>query len=163
MNGGEASRAFKPDDLRPDQGGGLDEDRASLPLPTALGGGERQFWQSEAMDEQNLAVNRAHWDEVAGLHRQSYDLAAFVADPDCVGKQVGGDAELLAPWLPDGSVAGLGLIHLQCHIGDDTLGWARLGARVTGLDMSSALEIPPLDGARGRRALVPLCAARALT
>ncbi|MBV8103107.1 MAG: class I SAM-dependent methyltransferase [Hyphomicrobiales bacterium] len=28
------------------------------------------------------------------------------------------------------------LIHLQCHFGKDTLSWARLGARVTGLDFS---------------------------
>jgi SAM-dependent methyltransferase len=27
-------------------------------------------------------------------------------------------------------------LHLQCHIGTDTLGWARLGAEVTGLDFS---------------------------
>jgi len=42
----------------------------------------------------------------------------------------------MAPFLPDGSVAGLDLIHLQCHIGTDTLSWAKLGANVTGLDMS---------------------------
>jgi 2-polyprenyl-3-methyl-5-hydroxy-6-metoxy-1,4-benzoquinol methylase len=88
------------------------------------------------MDEINLAVNRAYWDEVAALHRESYDTAAFVADPGCLGKQVADDFELLRPWLPGGSVAGLELIHLQCHIGDDTLGWAKLGAKVTGLDMS---------------------------
>jgi ubiquinone/menaquinone biosynthesis C-methylase UbiE len=35
-----------------------------------------------------------------------------------------------------GSVAGLDLLHLQCHIGLDTLSWARLGARVTGVDFS---------------------------
>jgi 2-polyprenyl-3-methyl-5-hydroxy-6-metoxy-1,4-benzoquinol methylase len=89
------------------------------------------------MDENNLAVNRAHWDEVAELHRKSYDTAAFVSDPSCLGKQVADDSKLLSPWLPGGSVAGLELIHLQCHIGDDTLGWARLGAKVTGLDMSA--------------------------
>ncbi len=88
------------------------------------------------MDEQNLAVNLAHWDEVAEYHRESYDTASFVSDPTCIGKQVSDDAALLAPWLPDGSIAGLDLIHLQCHIGDDTLGWAKLGANVTGLDMS---------------------------
>jgi 2-polyprenyl-3-methyl-5-hydroxy-6-metoxy-1,4-benzoquinol methylase len=89
------------------------------------------------VEREHLETNRAYWDEVAGLHRESYDTAAFMADPTCLGKQVGGDAALLAPWLPDGSVAGLDLVHLQCHIGDDTLGWARLGAKVTGLDMSA--------------------------
>jgi SAM-dependent methyltransferase len=33
-------------------------------------------------------------------------------------------------------VAGLDLLHLQCHFGMDTLNWARLGARVTGVDFS---------------------------
>ena len=35
-----------------------------------------------------------------------------------------------------GPVDGLDLVHLQCHFGLDTLSWARLGARVTGLDFS---------------------------
>ncbi|MGA2837886.1 MAG: class I SAM-dependent methyltransferase [Acidimicrobiales bacterium] len=37
-----------------------------------------------------------------------------------------------------GDVAGLDLVHLQCHFGKDTLSWARAGARVTGLDFSPA-------------------------
>src|SRR5439155_27176335 len=37
-----------------------------------------------------------------------------------------------------GDVAGKSLLHLQCHFGMDTLNWARLGARVTGLDFSAA-------------------------
>jgi SAM-dependent methyltransferase len=35
-----------------------------------------------------------------------------------------------------GDVTGLTGIHLQCHIGTDTLSLARLGARMTGLDLS---------------------------
>jgi SAM-dependent methyltransferase len=35
-----------------------------------------------------------------------------------------------------GPVDGRTLLHLQCHFGLDTLSWARLGARVTGLDFS---------------------------
>lgn len=31
---------------------------------------------------------------------------------------------------------GKDLLHLQCHFGMDTLNWARLGARVTGVDFS---------------------------
>ena len=37
-----------------------------------------------------------------------------------------------------GDVAGRSLLHLQCHFGIDTLSWARLGARVTGVDLSPA-------------------------
>lgn len=44
------------------------------------------------------------------------------------------------PWL--GDLDGLDIVHLQCHIGTDTLSLARLGGRVTGVDFSpSALAI----------------------
>src|SRR3990170_6485715 len=35
-----------------------------------------------------------------------------------------------------GDVSGKTLLHLQCHFGQDTLSWARLGADVTGVDFS---------------------------
>lgn len=35
-----------------------------------------------------------------------------------------------------GEVAGKSLLHLQCHLGLDALSWARLGASVTGVDIS---------------------------
>ncbi|MFH1701065.1 MAG: class I SAM-dependent methyltransferase [Candidatus Zixiibacteriota bacterium] len=35
-----------------------------------------------------------------------------------------------------GNVEGKSLLHLQCHFGLDTLSWARLGAKVTGIDIS---------------------------
>lgn len=35
-----------------------------------------------------------------------------------------------------GDVTGKRLLHLQCHFGLDTLSWARLGADVTGIDIS---------------------------
>jgi SAM-dependent methyltransferase len=35
-----------------------------------------------------------------------------------------------------GDVGGKKLLHLQCHFGLDTLSWARLGAEVTGIDIS---------------------------
>jgi len=35
-----------------------------------------------------------------------------------------------------GNVEGKSLLHLQCHFGQDTLSWARLGATVTGIDIS---------------------------
>ena len=40
-----------------------------------------------------------------------------------------------------GDVTGLDLLHLQCHFGMDTISWARLGARVTGVDFEpNAIE-----------------------
>lgn len=37
-----------------------------------------------------------------------------------------------------GEVAGKTLLHLECNMGSDTLSWARLGASVTGVDISDA-------------------------
>ncbi|WP_439651125.1 class I SAM-dependent methyltransferase [Nocardia panacis] len=79
-----------------------------------------------------LALNRANWDERAPLHAASadYDLANFLADPNFIGSDLRFDLPLL------GDVRGLRGVHLQCHIGTDTLGLARLGATMTGLDLS---------------------------
>jgi hypothetical protein len=43
-----------------------------------------------------------------------------------------------------GDVAGKRLVHLQSHVGLDTLSWARNGALVTGLDFSG----PAIEAAR---------------
>ena len=81
-----------------------------------------------------LAVNRANWDERAPAHAASvdYGVERFVADPAHLSAVVRHDLPLL------GDVGGLTGIHLQCHIGTDTLSLARLGARMTGLDLSPA-------------------------
>ena len=86
-----------------------------------------------AMDDY-LAVNRANWDERAPAHAASpdYGFDRFVADPEHLSGVVRFDLPLL------GDVGGLTGIHLQCHIGTDTLSLARLGARMTGLDLSPA-------------------------
>jgi SAM-dependent methyltransferase len=76
-----------------------------------------------------LEDNRAWWDERVPIHLGSklYDLAGFRA----------GRSHLAAYEADElGSVAGLDLLHLQCHVGLDALSWARLGARVTGYDFS---------------------------
>lgn len=91
-----------------------------------------------------LRANRANWDDRADIHAESamYDLAGFVADPEALSSVVREDLTLLGPHLPGGTVAGLDVVHLQCHIGTDTLSLARLGARVTGVDLSPrSLEI----------------------
>ncbi len=75
-------------------------------------------------------ANHAWWQEAALLHESSdfYDLAGFRTGRDPLRPfEI---AEL-------GDVAGLDLVHLQCHVGTDTLAWARRGARVVGLDFSS--------------------------
>lgn len=88
-------------------------------------------------------ANRANWDERVPVHLKAYGAHAFAADPDDISPVVREDLELIRPHLPaprDASLplAGLDLLHLQCHIGTDTLSLARLGATVTGLDFSPA-------------------------
>lgn len=77
------------------------------------------------------AANRARWDESVAHHVASelYDLDGFRAGRDDI-----------RPFEPGeiGPVAGRDLVHLQCHIGTDTLSWARHGARVVGLDFAPA-------------------------
>src|SRR5687768_16486267 len=76
-----------------------------------------------------LQVNRARWDELAGIHADTahYDLDGFFA----------GDIRIRDYERADvGDVTGKTLLHMMCHIGLDTLSWARLGARVTGADFS---------------------------
>jgi len=76
-----------------------------------------------------FALNRASWNARTPVHLRSrfYDLEAFKA----------GQTSLKPIELEQvGDVRGKSLLHLQCHFGQDTLSWARLGARVTGLDLS---------------------------
>lgn len=77
-------------------------------------------------------ANRANWDSRVDIHYGSevYGLDRFIDDPEFVGEVASFDAEKMP------SVSGKRLIHLQCHIGSDTLGLARLGADVTGVDIS---------------------------
>ena len=79
--------------------------------------------------EKYYDVNRKRWDELVAIHAasQEYDLEGFIA-----GKNSLHSVELEAL----GDVSGKSLLHLQCHFGLDTLSWARLGAKVTGVDFS---------------------------
>lgn len=83
-----------------------------------------------------LAVNLANWNSRVPHHVAGYGLEKYRRDPDHLSGVVRFDIPRL------GSVEGLDVLHLQCHIGTDTLSVARLGARsVTGLDFSApALE-----------------------
>ena len=85
------------------------------------------------------AANRENWDDRVALHVDAYGLEAF-DDAEHLSDVVRADAAALEPFLADG-FEGIELCHLQCHIGTDTLSFARLGARVTGVDFSApALE-----------------------
>jgi SAM-dependent methyltransferase len=79
-------------------------------------------------------TNLAMWEQRAPAHAASRDYAVdrFVEDPEFLSDVVRFDRPRL------GDVAGLRGVHLQCHIGTDTVSLARLGARMTGLDFSPA-------------------------
>jgi SAM-dependent methyltransferase len=80
------------------------------------------------------ALNRGHWDERAPAHAASPDYAVqrLVEDQTFISGVVRFDLPRL------GNVSGARGVHLQCHIGTDTLSLARLGARMSGLDFSPA-------------------------
>src|SRR3954451_12803805 len=103
----------------------------------------------EAAGDANLEL----WEDRAVLHEDLYDAHALAADPQAISTVIRDDLRVLLQHLAgrarmadhagdlDEPLAGLEVLHLQCHIGTDTLSLARLGARVTGLDFSPpALE-----------------------
>lgn len=81
-----------------------------------------------------ITLNKANWDERAPLHAASagYETQVLVDDPAHLSEVVRFDLPLL------GDISGAKGVHLQCHIGTDTLSLARLGAQMTGLDFSPA-------------------------
>jgi len=85
-------------------------------------------------------VNRASWDERVPAHVASadYQVDRFAADPGFLSQVVRFDLPRL------GDISGLRGVHLQCHIGTDTVSLARLGASMTGLDFS----VPAVAAAR---------------
>lgn len=85
-----------------------------------------------------VELNRSNWESRVVHHVASaeYGLERFRSDPAHLSDVVRFDQPLL------GSIQDLDAVHLQCHIGTDTVSLARLGARPTGLDFSpSALEV----------------------
>jgi SAM-dependent methyltransferase len=82
-----------------------------------------------------MKKNLKHWNEVTPIHAKSkpYDVEGFKA----------GKCSLMPLELEElGDVSGKTLLHLQCHFGLDTMSWARLGAKATGVDFSDkAIEL----------------------
>lgn len=87
--------------------------------------------EAVVVERDYLAVNLANWNSRVPHHEQGYGLDAFRTDPHHLSGVVRFDLPRL------GDIAGLDAVHLQCHIGTDTLSLARLGARMTGLDFSA--------------------------
>jgi len=80
--------------------------------------------------QEYFKTNQALWDQKTSIHKDSefYQMDAFMKGASSLQ-----EIELNA--LKD-KVAGKKLLHLQCHFGQDTLSFARLGAKATGIDLS---------------------------
>jgi SAM-dependent methyltransferase len=83
--------------------------------------------------EQWRRDNLAGWENRVDIHTgpNGYDVEGLLSDRSRISNTVRLDQPLL------GDISGLDVVHLQCHLGTDTLSLARLGARtVSGLDFS---------------------------
>lgn len=85
-----------------------------------------------------MRANEANWDARTPVHLASrfYGLDQN-PDPD----------RWFAPfeWDDMGELAGRDVVHLQCHLGTETLALARRGARTTGLDLSGEAVVAARD------------------
>ncbi|ERJ60009.1 class I SAM-dependent methyltransferase [Sphingobacterium paucimobilis] len=76
-----------------------------------------------------VAINRQSWNNRTETHLKSdfYNLEGFLQ----------GDSSLNAIELDLlGDIQGKSILHLQCHFGQDSISLSRLGASVTGVDLS---------------------------
>ena len=71
--------------------------------------------------------NKKGWDGLAATHYKKYHIDKLIAGTPLLSELIQSEV---------GEVKGKSLVHLLCHIGTDTLSWALLGARVTGIDIS---------------------------
>ena len=74
-------------------------------------------------------VNKTTWNEKVRIHANSnmYYLEAF---------KKGKSSLMSYEQKALGNVKEKSLLHLQCHFGQDTLSWSRLGAKCVGVDLS---------------------------
>ena len=77
------------------------------------------------------AINKKAWDKRVAIHVESkfYDVSGFLQGNSSL-------TEIETEEL--GNVSHKSLLHLQCHFGLDSLSLARMGAKVTAVDLSSA-------------------------
>lgn len=76
-----------------------------------------------------VEINRQSWNNMTEIHLKSdfYDLDGFLK-----GNSSLNDIELNLL----GDIKGKTILHLQCHFGQDSVSLSRLGAEVTGVDLS---------------------------
>ncbi|MBF0546399.1 MAG: class I SAM-dependent methyltransferase [Candidatus Riflebacteria bacterium] len=76
-----------------------------------------------------FAKNRDSWNKRTEFHLKSsfYNMEGFLKGENSLQKI---ELNLI------GAIKGKSILHLQCHFGQDTLSLARMGANVTGIDLS---------------------------
>jgi len=79
--------------------------------------------------QEYFEINKKLWNTKVGVHlgTELYDMEAFMAGANSIDEV---SLELL------GDIKGKDVLHLQCHFGQDSLSMARMGAKVTGVDLS---------------------------
>lgn len=84
-----------------------------------------------ALCDEARSLNLRSWEERTPIHLRSElyqdQIETLLAGGTTLGSPVAGEI---------GAVEGKRVLHLQCHIGTDSLSLARMGADVTGLDFS---------------------------
>jgi SAM-dependent methyltransferase len=81
------------------------------------------------MEEEYIRVNKKTWNDKVDIHIASdfYENQNFLNGESTLQSI---ELELL------GDVSNKKILHLQCHFGQDTISFARLGAKATGVDLS---------------------------
>ncbi|MCK5400013.1 MAG: class I SAM-dependent methyltransferase [Flavobacteriaceae bacterium] len=83
-----------------------------------------------SINDKYFQTNKTTWNKKVKVHTKSemYDIEAFKK----------GKSSLMSYELEAlGDVTDKSLLHLQCHFGQDTLSWSRLGAKSVGIDISN--------------------------
>ncbi|WP_282042940.1 class I SAM-dependent methyltransferase [Winogradskyella flava] len=82
------------------------------------------------MEKDYLKINKVSWNTKVKYHVESdfYDVKGFLN-----GKSSLNDIELQLL----SNIEGKSILHLQCHFGQDSISLARLGAKVTAVDLSN--------------------------
>ena len=90
-------------------------------------------------EENYIEINKQSWNNRLESHLKSdfYNIEGFLNGKTSLNEI---ELDLL------GDVQGKNILHLQCHFGQDTISLGRLGANVTGIDLSdkaieSAIEL----------------------
>ncbi len=80
-------------------------------------------------EENYIEINKESWNNRTDSHLTSdfYDVEGFLNGKNSLNSI---ELDLL------GDVSGKKILHLQCHFGQDSLSLARMGAKVTGVDLS---------------------------